>query len=82
MGEQPEALVGVPSPDAVSWGDDSVTAHHQIDDAGLATVMRAVLTGDPEADHARLDALLVGALRGLGYSEALSVYESTERWYA
>ena len=37
---------------------------------------------DPEDGHGRADGLMVATLRGLGYGEAMDIYEMQPKWYA
>lgn len=52
--------------------------------AEFARRMRAVAAGrrDPEKQHLEGDALLVEALRGLGYGEGCDAFMGMQRWCA
>lgn len=38
--------------------------------------------GDTESAHVDADALLCNILRGLGYGDAVDIFESIDKWYA
>ena len=41
-----------------------------------------VLAEDREMRHMYLDIIIAGQLEGLGYEEGISVFRSTDKWYA
>ncbi len=48
----------------------------------FAEKMRAIPTGDTEADHGRADDLMCELLRSLGYGEGVDAFEAMDKWYA
>lgn len=48
----------------------------------MDTWRRSAWAKDPEVGHSEADDLLVFTLRGLGYGEAMDIYEAQTRWMA
>lgn len=63
----------------VSWESEGITPQT------FAERMKEIVEKydqDPETMHEEADALICKVLRGLGYSDGVSIFVSAEKWYA
>ena len=73
-----EVVCGIPMCDVVERNADVASP------ADFAEAMRQIHSGcgDAENKHMTMDAVMVGILRGLGYSEAMDIFEAEDKWYS
>lgn len=67
----PWGLIPPPPPKSVTLADEEAAAQ-----------MRAIASGDIEAQHSDADRLLCSLLAGLGYPRTVEAFNVMEKWYA